>query len=184
MTLAQKYSHFLIIPSPESSLKSRIHTVEVFLDLICPFSKKMFMTLMKSNIQFIFRPQIQPWHPQSALLHYAVMAVGINNPVQVISALLALYNASDLFQDIKVQSLSPNEVYIEIASVLAKNGVEFRPSYLLNDLLVQEMKYHIKYSRQLGVHVSPTVYIDGIRDDNFSSSWTVDQWNTYLSTIN
>lgn len=65
--------------------KSAGHTIDVFIDIACPFSKKIFKTLQgvydwaqssKPNalsVRFLVTPQ--PWHPQSPVLAEAVLAV-------------------------------------------------------------------------------------------------------------
>jgi hypothetical protein len=63
-----------------------LHTLELYLDYVCPFSAKMFNTVhtsvfpliqqkYSSKVQVIFRQQIQPWHPSSTLVHEAGAAV-------------------------------------------------------------------------------------------------------------
>jgi len=63
-----------------------LHTLELYLDYVCPFSAKMFNTVYTSvfplikqkysnNVQILFRQQIQPWHPSSILTHEAGVAV-------------------------------------------------------------------------------------------------------------
>ena len=62
------------------------HTLELYLDYVCPFSQKMFNTVYTSvlplirqkyasKVQILFRQQIQPWHPSSTLVHEAGVAV-------------------------------------------------------------------------------------------------------------
>lgn len=63
-----------------------LHTLELYLDYVCPFSAKMFNTVYtsvfplirqkySSKVQILFRQQIQPWHPSSTLVHEAGVAV-------------------------------------------------------------------------------------------------------------
>lgn len=63
-----------------------LHTLELYLDYVCPFSAKMFNTVYTSvlplikqkyasKVQILFRQQIQPWHPSSTLVHEAGVAV-------------------------------------------------------------------------------------------------------------
>jgi hypothetical protein len=63
-----------------------LHTLELYLDYVCPYSAKMFNTVYtsvfplirqkhSSKVQIIFRQQIQPWHPSSTLVHEAGIAV-------------------------------------------------------------------------------------------------------------
>lgn len=63
-----------------------LHTLELYLDYVCPYSAKMFKTVHTSvlplirekyadKVQLLFRQQIQPWHPSSTLVHEAAVAV-------------------------------------------------------------------------------------------------------------
>jgi len=38
----------------------------------------------------------------------------------------------------------------------------------------------VKFHRKRGVHVTPTVFFNGIEQGQISSSWSVDQWNEFL----
>jgi hypothetical protein len=68
MALAPKYAGQKLTAS---SVPETLHTVELFLDYVCPYSSKMFSTVYSSvfpalkekglKVQFIFRQQIQPW---------------------------------------------------------------------------------------------------------------------------
>src|SRR4051812_3388338 len=69
-----------------ASHAQNLHTLELYLDYVCPFSAKMFNTVYtsvlplirskySSNVQILFRQQIQPWHPSSTLVHEAGVAV-------------------------------------------------------------------------------------------------------------
>ena len=49
--------------------------------------------------------------------------------------------------------------------------------------ITTDLKYHIKYARKHAVHVSPTVFVDGLEEPDISSQWTVEQWNTYLDKL-
>ena len=46
-------------------------------------------------------------------------------------------------------------------------------------LVTQQMKFHIKLGRQLGIHVSPTCCLNGLVCDT-SSSWTLKEWKAFL----
>ena len=82
MALAPKFSgqKFAATSAPT------LHTLELYLDYVCPFSAKMFSTVYTSvfpliqkkyasKVQILFRQQIQPWHPSSTLVHEAGVAV-------------------------------------------------------------------------------------------------------------
>jgi hypothetical protein len=57
------------------------HTIELYLDYVCPFSAKMFKTIQTSvrpliekkysapGVRLIFRQQIQPWYVSSRFIN-------------------------------------------------------------------------------------------------------------------
>lgn len=45
------------------------------------------------------------------------------------------------------------------------------------------LKLYIKKSRKSGVHVSPTIYVNGLEDGGISSGFTRDQWMEHLSPL-
>ena len=77
------------LPSRELGLRlgarTAAHTLDVFIDLACPFSKKIFNNLLEVHqwaetvqpgglsVRFLLTPQ--PWHPQSPVLAESVLAV-------------------------------------------------------------------------------------------------------------
>lgn len=82
MALAPKFAGQKFTASNAPTL----HTLELYLDYVCPFSAKMYNTVYSSvfplikqkyasKVQILFRQQIQPWHPSSTLVHEAGVAV-------------------------------------------------------------------------------------------------------------
>lgn len=64
-----------------------------------------------------------------------------------------------------------------MAGLLSYNGdkdAKNNGSFMCN-----ELKREIKYSRQVGCHVSPSVYVNGVGVDT-SSGWNSDQWEAFL----
>jgi len=45
------------------------------------------------------------------------------------------------------------------------------------------MKFAIKYSRKLGVHVSPTYFVNGIEDTAAGSAWNKEEWLERLQPL-
>ena len=45
------------------------------------------------------------------------------------------------------------------------------------------LKFAIKYHRIRGVHVTPTVFVNGIEAPDISSGWTAEQWIEKLKSI-
>lgn len=46
--------------------------------------------------------------------------------------------------------------------------------------MTNDLKLHIKAARLVGIHVSPTVVVDGIVENSISSGWTKEQWVAWL----
>ena len=112
-----------------------IHTVELYLDYVCPFSAKMFNTVYASvlpdlpkkypaKVQFLFRQQIQPWHPSSTLCHEAGAAVLRLSPDKFWPFSKALFDHQKDFFDVNVVHEGRNETYKRLAKVAASVGVD------------------------------------------------------------
>jgi hypothetical protein len=46
--------------------------------------------------------------------------------------------------------------------------------------MTQEIKWASKFHRTRGVHVTPTVFVNGIEAGVVSSSWTEEDWNKFF----
>ncbi|KAF2151984.1 hypothetical protein K461DRAFT_257495 [Myriangium duriaei CBS 260.36] len=183
-----------------------IHTLELYLDYVCPFSKKQFDTVYdsvkpliekkyKSKVEIIFRQQIQPWHPSSTLVHEAGVAVLQTNPDKFWEFSKALFDKQKEYFDVNVVSETRNATYKRLAKVAASVGVDESQVYKKLEIsdkpaddgslntgnaVTNDLKLLIKAARLVGIHVSPTVVFDGIVENSISSSFTVDQWDEWL----
>ncbi|KAJ2362371.1 hypothetical protein IW150_007024 [Coemansia sp. RSA 2607] len=205
MTLAPAYAigHKLLASSNATS-----HTLELFLDYACPFSAKLWHTLDTQvvpwlrtqhgdRVTVVFRHQVQPWHPNSTLMHEASLAVERLHPQAFGLYSSALFTRQREFFDENTVNMSRTEIYRALA-VLATSVNAVNDSVAVLQLLdiqqapaaaeaknagnavTNDLKYHIKLARAQGIHVSPTVLFDGIRDDAVSSSWSLEQWQAWL----
>ena len=86
--------------------------VELFQDVCCPYSKKMFDTVFQSlipilekealigNVQFLWQSVPQPWHAQSCCMHDAVMAASILDVEKTANYILNIFDKqTDFFDD-------------------------------------------------------------------------------------
>jgi hypothetical protein len=46
--------------------------------------------------------------------------------------------------------------------------------------VTQLVKWYTKHGRKNGIHVTPTVLVNGIEEPSISSGWTQAQWDEYL----
>lgn len=183
-----------------------VHTVELYLDYVCPFSAKMFNTLYKSvlpnipkkypsKVQFLFRQQIQPWHPSSTLVHEAGAAVLRLSPDNFWPFSAALFEHQKEFFDVNVVHEARNDTYKRLAKVAASVGVDEGKvfdllkvsstagedgSLNIGNKVTDDVKLMVKANRRTGVHVTPTVLFNGIEEGSISSSFTGEQWEEWL----
>ena len=73
-------------------------------------------------------------------------------------------------------SATPNEI---IARVEAYSGLKLADAFSIPDL-DGEIKRHARYSRQSGIHSSPTFMIDGLVQPDISSGDAVSVWVSKL----
>ncbi|KAJ3097705.1 hypothetical protein HDU97_004589 [Phlyctochytrium planicorne] len=182
-----------------------VNVLEAYYDFTCPYSKKSFNRVVKEVIpyaeatypgkfSFLFRHQIQPWHPQSTLLHEVAIAVHKLRPEKFIPFAAALFEASEQYYDDKTYEKSRLEIYGELAQ-LAEASVGVPAADVLNLLrrrivegehntgneVTNTLKLHIKQGRLSGIHVSPTVKYNGLVDDSISSGWDLERWKVWLA---
>ncbi|KAK0748300.1 hypothetical protein B0T21DRAFT_447059 [Apiosordaria backusii] len=143
MALPPKFKgHRLTFDDPSLASTSALepkHTIELFLDYVCPFSAKIFNQLtttvipniitpnptLSSKLQFIIRQQIQPWHPSSTLVHEAALAVlslSNSSPQTFWKFSSALFSDQKSYFDISLVNEPRNATYRRLAK-LASDSV-------------------------------------------------------------
>src|SRR5215472_17326512 len=71
---------------------------------------------------------------------------------------------------------TPNDI---ITRIEGYSGVRLAEAFAIPDL-DREIKWHCRYARQNGIHVSPTFMVDGLVQAGMSSGDTVADWATHL----
>ncbi|KAH7101104.1 hypothetical protein BKA62DRAFT_743471 [Auriculariales sp. MPI-PUGE-AT-0066] len=201
MALQPSLSPLLVAGSPNAP-----HTLEFFLDYVCPFSKKSAVNgidgVLKKKlfaqggkydgrVKVIVRLHPQPWHASSTWVHEAGLAVLRVAPQSFWEFSLVLFNAQDDYFDIPTNDLTPSQIREKLATLAASViGADKKAAVL--DLLTlkgspnggnavtDDLKYCIKYGRQNSIHVSPTVLLNGLIASEVSSSWGEDEWTKFL----
>ncbi|EXJ67351.1 uncharacterized protein A1O5_09364 [Cladophialophora psammophila CBS 110553] len=205
MALPPKCSGQLLASASSNQAK---HTIELYLDYVCPFSAKMFKTFYNSvapvietkytnpGVRVIFRQQIQPWHPSSTLVHEAGVAVLKTAPSSFWAFSEKLFEQQEDYFDVNVVNEGRNDTYKRLAKLAGSvDGVDEKT--ILDLLLVpdkpdqdgglnignkvtDDVKFMVKANRVTGVHVTPTVLFNGVEERTFSSGWTLEQWEEWL----
>jgi hypothetical protein len=71
---------------------------------------------------------------------------------------------------------TPNDI---IRRIEAQSGVKLAEAFGIPDL-DREIKWHCRYARQNGIHVSPTFMIDGLVQADMGSGDAVEAWAARL----
>ncbi|KAL9009641.1 MAG: hypothetical protein Q9173_005352 [Seirophora scorigena] len=89
------------------------------------------------KVQFIFRQQIQPWHPSSTLCHEAGAAVLRLAPAKFWDFSKVLFNHQKEFFDVNVVKETRNETYGRLAKLASGVGVDEGEVYGLLEIADQ-----------------------------------------------
>lgn len=182
--------------------------IELFLDLICPFSTKMFKTVYtevipslpaNTPINFVINQVPQPWHPQGTYVHEAALAVKEVAPEAYPTYVQTICNAFDQgrFKDQDVWDKTRPQIYGELVDLLQTDEslklvdaaavakcLERNPeSPNAGTPMTQAIKWAVKYHRCRGVHVTPTVHVNGLEAGIVSSGWTGEQWKKFIEPL-
>jgi len=175
--------------------------VELFLDLICPFSAKMFCTRFDGGVleqygqtvSFVLHQVPQPWHPQGSWVHEAVLAASEVCPDKYPAYVRAVYKAflEGSFTDAATWDSTRADVYDELLKLAkAVGGIDTAKMRKLLTLqeggansgtkCTQAIKWAVKFHRVRAVHVTPTVFVNGLEAGVVSSGWSADEWLKFL----
>jgi protein-disulfide isomerase len=159
---------------------------EVFLEPTCPYSVKAFNKLDdllvqagENRITIKIRLQSQPWHLYSGVIVRSILAAstlegGKDAAKAVMAAVAAHREEFEFAHHAGGPNLdaTPNDI---ITRLEAYSGVSLKQAFAIPDL-DREIKWHCKYARQNGIHVSPTFMIDGLVQADMSSGDEVSAW--------
>jgi len=174
--------------------------LQVFLDLDCPFSRKCFKTLYEGSVidsykgkpvQFLVQNVIQPWHPVGSLMHEVSLAVKSMQPSSFYPFVNCIFDAQESFSDVATENMTRGQVNEALVALAVEVGVSreaLQERIALTgggggnagSATTQEVKWACKYHRSRGVHITPTVFVNGLEASDISSGWTVGEWKELL----
>jgi predicted DsbA family dithiol-disulfide isomerase len=163
---------------------------EVFLEPTCPFSVRAFGKLDdllaqagEDRITVKIRLQSQPWHMYSGVITRCILAAStLPAGKAAAKAVMAAVGAHREEFEFERHARGPNmdaTPHDIIARIEGYSGVKVAEAFAIPDL-DREIKWHCKYARQNGIHVSPTFMIDGLVQADISSGDAVDAWASRL----
>ena len=158
----------------------------MFLEPTCPFScralakiDETLATAGEDRITIQIRLQSQPWHLYSGVVTRAVIAASTlpGGKASAKAALEAVAAHREEFEFTRHaggpnMDATPNQI---IARLEAYSGLKLAAAFAIADL-DREIKWHCKYARQNGIHVSPTFMIDGLVQPDIGSGDAVAAW--------
>jgi hypothetical protein len=159
---------------------------EMFLEPTCPYSCRAFgkidetlATAGEDRITLKIRLQSQPWHMYSGVVTRCVIAASTlpEGKAAARKVLAAVAAHRDEFEFEKHagganMEATPNQI---IARLEGYSGIKLKEGFAIPDL-DREIKWHCKYARQNGIHVSPTFMIDGLVQADMGSGDAVSSW--------
>ena len=164
---------------------------EVFLEPTCPYSAKALGKLDETlrgagpeNVSIRIWLHSQPWHLFSGVIARCALAAstladGKEGARKVLTEVAAHRDAFEPVHPCSgpIMAASPVEVIARIEKI---TGLKLADAFAV-PTLDREIKRHAKYSRQNGIHVSPTFMIDGLIQQDMSSGDSVSDWIARLS---
>ena len=183
------------------------HTFEVFLDYSCPYSARFYLRMVNElapwvektypgKVDFILRQQIQSWHYTASLLHESVLMVERLNPSKFWEYSTRLFEHHKEFDDERVVDLTRNQIYQRLGEHAAAVGIDKQA--FLDGLVITkneqggnkgnqvsaDIKWHLRFARERGAHITPTVFWDGTRVDGMDSGWDMDKLKDWFGKQN
>lgn len=161
-------------------------TFEMFLEPTCPFSARAFgkidETLKLAGLDRItlkIRLHSQPWHLLSGIIVRSVLAAstlpaGKEAAKRVLATVAAHRDDFEFTDHCSGPNLDVTPRAI-IARLESLSGVQLAEAFAIQKL-DREMKWHARYARQNGIHVSPTFMIDGLVQPDIGSGDEPSAW--------
>ena len=159
--------------------------LEIFMEPTCPFCKRTFDKLpqlvalvgadkLTTKIRFVS----QPWHLFSPIVTRSILAASATEG-GTDAALKTMAHVFENRDDYEFENhcagpnmhRTPSDI---IASISKGTGIEIAEAFKLKSV-DQALRWHAKYGRQNGIHVSPTFMINGLVEPNMGSGQTIEE---------
>jgi len=159
---------------------------EMFLEPTCPFSSKAFAKLDETlaaagpdKVTIKIRLHAQPWHMYSGVIVRCILAAstlptGKEAARAVLAATAARVDEFEFADHCRGPNMdaTPNDI---IARLETYSGVKLAEAFAIPDL-DREVKWHTRYARQNGIHVSPSFMVNGLVQADMSSGDAISDW--------
>jgi Thioredoxin len=161
-------------------------TFEVFLEPTCPYSVKAFNKLDallaavgEDKVTVKIRLQSQPWHMFSGVIVRCILAASTlpdgkaaaKKVMQAVADHREEFEFTDHCSGPNMQA-TPQEI---IERIERYSGVKVADAFAVPELQTV-IKWHCKYARQNGIHVSPTFMVNGLVQADLGSGDDISVW--------
>jgi protein-disulfide isomerase len=151
----------------------------------------------KEGIAIKFHHVVQPWHPQSTMVHEAALAMkkatGDMVYLMYVEWIVRQFKENRKFSDADTWNKSRKEIYEDLLGPGSHYGSEAALKLCMppedglegncGNGVTQDIKWACKHHRAMGVHVTPTVFVNGIEAVQVSSGWSGDDWMAFFDTF-
>lgn len=159
---------------------------EAFLEPTCPYSARSFGKLFEAlaaageeKVTLKIRLHSQPWHMFSPVVVRTIIAASTlpEGKEAAKAVMAAVFAHRDEFEFEKHatganRDATPNDL---IRRAEGYTGLPLMDRF--SDVVMDKpVRWHTKYARQNGIHVSPTFMVDGIVQPDMSSGDSIEDW--------
>jgi hypothetical protein len=160
--------------------------LEVFLEPTCPFSKRAFEKLQpllnavgEDKLTVKIRFLSQPWHLFSGIVTRSILAASATarGKQAGLAAMSAVFDHREEFE-FEDHCSGPNMDRTPaqiIAHISDLTGIDLAQAFKLKSV-DHALRWHTKYCRQTGVHVSPTFAVNRLINNNMGSGQSIEEW--------
>jgi hypothetical protein len=163
---------------------------EMFLEPTCPYSTRAFGKLDEmlaaagsDHVTIKLRLHSQPWHMYSGVVVRCVLAAstlptGKEAAKAVLAAVAAHREEFEFTRHCAGANMdaTPKQIIVRLENYC---GLKLADAFAIPNL-DREIKWHARYARQNGIHVSPSFMIDGLLQSDLSSGDKVSHWVSRL----
>lgn len=163
--------------------------LELYLEPTCPFSSAAFAKIDpllnlvgEDKLTVTIRLLSQPWHLFSGIVTRCVLASFANGGLSGgLHSMAVVYDHRDDFDMIDHCSgpnmnRSPSDIVAQISDL---SGHDLSEAFRLEDV-GRALRWHTRYARQNGAHVTPTFAVDRLVNEDMSSSQSVEEWRDVI----
>lgn len=160
--------------------------LEMFLEPTCPHSKRAFEKIEEllaavgeDRLTIKIRFHSQPWHLYSPVVTRSILAASATEGGRetALRAMAGVYRNRDDFE-FENHCSGPNMTRTPtdiLNAISALAGVDLAEAFCWKSV-DRALRWHTRYSRQNGIHVSPTFAINGIVEPAMQSTQTIEEW--------